>query len=88
MDLGGGADLHQLPRVHDRDPVGELQQQRQVVRDEQDREVEALFQLEDLAEDLALHDDVERGRRLVHDDDFGVGGQRHRDHDSLAHAAG
>ena len=39
-------------------------------------------------EDLALHDDVERRRRLVHDHELRVDGERHRDHDPLAHAAG
>ena len=35
--------LHDPARVHDRDPVGELEQQRQVVGDEQDREAEPLL---------------------------------------------
>ena len=36
-----GRHLDQFAGVHDPDPVGELDQQRQVVRDEQDREAEA-----------------------------------------------
>ncbi len=39
-------------------------------------------------EDLRLHRDVERGGRLVGDQDVGPAGQRHRDHHALAHAAG
>ena len=46
------------------------------------------LQLADLLQDLALHDHVERGRRLVHDHELGPQGERHRDHDALAHAAG
>ena len=88
LDLRPRADLQQVPGVHHRDPVGQLEQQRQVVGDEQDREPELVLQLDDLAEDVALHHDVERGRRLVHDDDLGVDRQRHRDHHPLAHAAG
>ena len=80
--------LHQPSRVHDRDPVGQLEQQRQVVGDEQDREVEPLLELHDLRQDVPLHHHVERGGRLVHDDDLGVGGQRHGDHHPLPHAAG
>ena len=39
-------------------------------------------------EDLGLHGDVERRRRLVGDQHLGVVGDRHRDHHALAHAAG
>ena len=39
-------------------------------------------------EHLALHGHVERGRRLVGDQHVGLEGQRHGDHDALAHAAG
>ena len=36
---------------------------------------------------LRLHGDVERGRRLVGDDQLGVARHRHGDHGALAHAA-
>ena len=39
-------------------------------------------------DDLRLHRDVERGRRLVGDDELGLGAERERDDDALAHAAG
>ena len=42
----------------------------------------------DLLQDLALHDDVERGRRLVHDHELGLERERHRDDHALPHAAG
>ena len=86
-DVRGAAQLHELPGVHDHDAVRELEQQREVVGDEEHREPELLPQLGDLREDLALDDDVERGRRLVHDHDLGVDGERHRDHHPLAHPA-
>ena len=38
-------------------------------------------------EDLRLHGDVERGRRLVGDDERRPAGQRDRDHHALPHAA-
>ena len=41
----------------------------------------------DLLQDLALHDDVERGRRLVEDHELGAERERHRDDHALAHAA-
>ena len=86
-DLIGAADLDQLARVHDHDAVGDLEQQREVMRDEQDREPQPVLELEDLLQDLALDDDVEPGRRLVHDHDLRLDGERHRDHHPLAHAA-
>ena len=39
-------------------------------------------------EDLRLDGHVERGRRLVCDQDVRLAGQRHGDHHALAHAAG
>ena len=39
-------------------------------------------------EDLGLDRDIERGRRLVGDQQIRFGDQRHGDHDALAHAAG
>ena len=56
------------------------------MRDEQDREPEALFEVLDLLQDLFLHDDVERRRRLVHDNQLWIEGQREGNHDPLAHA--
>jgi hypothetical protein len=86
-DLIGRRRLQDLPRVHDHDAIGDLQQQRQVVGDEQHREPEPILELHDLAQDLALHHHVEPRRRLVHDHYFGLDGQRHRDHHALPHAA-
>ncbi len=39
-------------------------------------------------EDLRLDGDVERGRRLVGDEQLRIAGDRHGDHDALVHAAG
>ena len=86
--LVGRRGLDDLPGVHDHHPVGDLQQQRQVVGDEEDREAQPLLELEDLAQDLALDHDVQPRGGLVHDHDLGLDGQGHRDHHPLAHAAG
>ena len=79
--------LDDLAGVHDRDAVAELDEQREVVGDEQHREAEPLLERLELLQDLALDDDVERRRRLVHHDQLGLERERHRDHDALAHAA-
>ncbi len=44
--VDGRCRLHHLAGVHDHDLVGDLQQQRQVVSDEQHREAEALLQIQ------------------------------------------
>jgi hypothetical protein len=46
-----------------------------------------LLQLDHQVEDLRLDGDVERRGRLVGDQHLGIAGQRHGDHDALAHAA-
>ncbi len=79
--------LDDLARVHDRDPVAELDEQRQVVRDEEDGEAEVALEVLHPLEDLALDDDVERRRRLVHDHQLRPERKRHRDDRALAHAA-
>ena len=79
--------LHQPSRVHHRDRVGDLDEQRQVVSDEDDREAELVPQVLQLLKDLTLGDHIQRRRRLVHDDDLRPQRQRHRDHDPLPHAA-
>ena len=47
-----------------------------------------VFEILDLLHDFLLHDDVERGCRLVQDHHRRIEGQGHRDHRALAHAAG
>ena len=46
------------------------------------------LQLVHQVEHLRLHGDVERGGRLVGEEQVGVAGERDGDHDALAHAAG
>ena len=46
------------------------------------------LQVGEQLQDLRLDGDVERGRRLVGDQQLRRAGERHRDHDALAHAAG
>ena len=74
--------------VHDRDLVGHLGDDAEVVRDDHDGRAELALQALDQLEDLRLDGHVERGRRLVGDQQLRVVGQRHRDHRALAHAAG
>ena len=60
---------------------------RQIVRDQQQRHAALALQPQQQREHLRLHGDVERGRRLVGDQQARVAGDRHRDHHALRHAA-
>ena len=58
------------------------------MRDEHDRGVDLVLEVAEQVEDLRLDRHVEGRGGLVGDDDLGVAGERHGDHDALAHAAG
>ena len=60
---------------------------REVVRDEQVGEVQALLQVDQQVDDLRLDVDVERRDRLVGDDELGRDRERARDRDALPLAA-
>ena len=85
--MGRGARLDHMAGVHDDALVARLGHHRQVVRDEDEREVELPTQTGDEVEDLRLHHHVEGRGRLVADHELRVAGQGHGDHGALAHAA-
>ena len=76
------------PVPHDHDAVGDLGDHAHVVGDEEHRHALLVLQRLDQLQDLRLDGDVERGGRLVGDQQLRPAGQRHRDHHALAHAAG
>ena len=79
--------LDDAPGVHHGDVVGATGHDAEVVGDEHHRhEAFALLGLQQV-EDLRLHGDVERGRRLVGEQELRAARQRDRDHHTLAHAA-
>ena len=59
--------LHDQARVHDRDPIGDLDEDREVVGDEEHREAELVLEALQQPQHLRLHHHVQRGRRLVRD---------------------
>ncbi len=69
-DLLGLAELDEVAEVHERDAVGDPARLLEVVRDDHDREV--LAQLEDELLDHGSRARVERGARLVHQQDLGL----------------
>ncbi len=74
-------------RVHDGDAVGDFGDDAEVVRDEEHGEVARPPQLVDQLKNLRLNGHVERGRRLVGDEQPRVARERHRDHHALPHPA-
>ena len=84
IDVAG---LDDLAGIHDVDPVAELGDDAEMVRDDDDDAVEVAAQLAQQMDDLRLHRHVERGGRLVGDQQAGIGEQRGGDGHPLAHAA-
>ena len=83
----GCAGLDDLAGVHHGDPVAGLRDDAQVVGDQQHAHAGFGAQLQDQLQDLVLHRDVERGGRLVGDQQARPAGQRDGDQHALAHAA-
>ena len=75
--------LDELAQVHHRDAVGDVADDAQVVRDEDVRQPELRLEVLEQVEDLRLHRDVQRGDRLVGDDQLRVERERPRDPDPL-----
>ena len=87
VEVGGGGVLDDLAGVHHGDPVAHPGDDAEVVGDQQHGDVEALLQVGEELEDLRLDRHVERGRRLVGDEQLGFACQGHGDEDALAHPA-
>ena len=81
-------DLDDLPGVHDRDAVRHAGDDAEIVGDQQDRHPALRLQRAQEVEHLRLDGDVERGRRLVGDEQLGLAGERERDHHPLLQPAG
>ena len=80
--------LENLSGVHHDDVVGHAGDDAEVVRDENDARPGVDFELFDEFENLGLNRHVERGGRLVGDEQFRLARKRHGDHHALSHAAG
>src|SRR6185295_2512163 len=79
--------LDDAARVHHVDALGHARDDAKVVRDQDERGAELAGQVLQQIEDLRLNGHVQRGRRLVGEDELGVARERHRDHHALAHTA-
>ena len=86
--LLGGSRLDDAAFDEDGDPVGERRGVDEVVRDEDRRQAELAQELAQLGPDAAARVRVERGHRLVEQQDLRVARERARERDALALAAG
>ena len=80
--------LHHLAQIHNADAVGNVLDNAQVVGDEQVGQPHLLLQVLKHVDDLRLDRNVQRGDRLVADDELGVHSQGAGDADALALTAG
>ena len=80
-------DLDDAPGVHHGDAIGRFGDHAHVVRDQHHRRAVIAAQALQQRDDLRLDRHVERGGRLVGDDQLRSARERERDHDALAHAA-
>ena len=80
--------LDLLAAIHHEHAVGHFGHHAHVVRDEDHAHVHFVLQPAHQLQDLRLDRHVERGRRLVGDQQRGPARQRHRDHHALPHPAG
>ena len=88
VELVGVGQLDDLAEVHHRDAVAHVAHDGEVVGDEDQRQPELALQVAQQVEDLRLDRHVERGDRLVGDDQLRLERERARDADALALAAG
>ena len=80
--------LHFAAGIHHQHAFGDLRHHPQIVGDENDGGAHPLLELAHQIEDLRLNGHIERGGRLVGDQELRVAGERHGDHHPLPHAAG
>ena len=84
-DVLGAALFDDPARVHHGDPVAQLRDDAEIVRDEDDRQAARAPQIVEDCQHLRLNRNVERRGRLIGDDDVGIVCESHGDPNPLAH---
>jgi hypothetical protein len=86
-NVSGGARFHDTPSIDHSHLVAKVGSEPQIVRDEEDCGRVVLDHASDQFHHPGLNCHVKRGRRLVRNDQTGVGSEGHGDQDTLQHAA-
>jgi hypothetical protein len=84
VNRGDLADLNHLAEIHDHDPIAQILDDVEVMADEHVGQPELRFQIHQQVEDLCLNRFIERGHRLVENDQARFERQRASDVDALA----
>jgi hypothetical protein len=87
VDASCGPNLDQLPQVHDADPVSQVPHHRQVVRDDDVRQITFTLQPFHEVQDLRLNRNIQCRHWLVGDDQPRLDGQGAREANPLSLAA-
>ena len=87
-NVAHGRLFHQFARVHHGHPVRHPVDHPEAVTDEENGRVQLALQFADEIQDLRLHGYVEACGRFIHDEERGVGQERHRNQHPLLLAAG
>ena len=85
--LGRCAFFNDPPEIHDEHALAEMAHHVQVVADEKERQTQLRAQVRKQIEDLRLHGNIERGDRLVGNDEIRPARKRAGNSDALALAA-
>ena len=85
-DLAGGPIFDDFSAKHNRDMIGDSADDSEVVGDEDNGHADAFFEFSELIHDLGLDGDIESGGGFVGNEQFGLAGERHGDHDALLHS--
>ena len=80
----GVALFHHLAGIEHIDTVGKAADEVEIVADEGDGHAKRLLEILQQIDDLGLHRDIQRGCRLIRDQQRGAIGNGHGDHDALA----
>ena len=88
VHLCHGSRFYGLSGVHDENAVGDFRDNAEIVGDEDDGSAGIAADGGEEVEDLDLDGGVECCGGFVAEDDVGVVGDRHGDHDALTHSAG
>src|SRR2546423_1072692 len=87
VQLARRADLFQRSTIHQRDVIGHRERFLLIMGDEEERDPHAALQLFQLAADLFAKLRIERGERLIQQQNVGLHDQRTRESDTLTLAS-
>ena len=77
--------FHDLPGIHHIYIFAHLRNHTQVMGNEDDRHIQLIFQGIHQIQDLRLYSHIQCRSRFIRNQEFGIAGQSHSNHDPLPH---